>query len=285
MKTFHLFFGSTLIILSALLLPKTPIYTLEEALKKGLVEMQSLQMDADDELHLQVRNLTKRKDFKVRFTSGLQFSSQDTSEQDQVLLYNRTFLVKAGKQINPGFATFCTQASKRGAGSGSTFLLKEKPSAELSQLAQYLSKYRDSEHTLQSAVWIISDDHDLRGLHHDDPQKRLALLKYMSQLTGKPIPGYTVRYEMPRAGEVAFSAKAISIHSEHKFRLEEDAKISCSIFNEAGEEVQKVFENMQQRRGYNRFGVTLEAKDLPKGKYVSRVFKDGKLLEEIWVES
>jgi hypothetical protein len=77
----------------------------------------------------------------------------------------------------------------------------------------------------------------------------------------------------------------ISIHTDHQYELKENTKVSCRIYNEAGEVVQEVFEGMQQRKGFNLIEVTLDARDLPKGKYATRLFANGQLLQEIWVEA
>jgi RecB family endonuclease NucS len=79
--------------------PKVKTYELQKALDEGLVELLSIEYLGDKQLKIRVKNLHKRKDFKVHFKTGLQFASQDTSLQDQIIVRGRSVLVKAGKSV------------------------------------------------------------------------------------------------------------------------------------------------------------------------------------------
>lgn len=264
---------------------KVPVYSLSEALEKEIVELQQVQMNEDNELEITILNTTKRQEFRVQIEAGTQLFAHDSTLQDQVLAKNMIRYLKPGKTATYPIRSYCTEAHDRGAGNGDVFGLKAEQDVALRNLMQYLNKYNYEEEAVQGAVWVITDKHRLRGLHQADPERRAQLLRYMAELSGQPLPGYTVRYPMPQPGQPAFLDQPISIHSEHEYELTEDAEVSCRIYNTAGEEVQKVFEGMQQRRGFNRIEVTLEARDLPKGKYFTRIFANGQLLQEIQVET
>lgn len=264
---------------------KVKTYELQKAMDDGLVELLSIEHLGDKQLKIRIKNLHKRKDFKVHFKTGLQFASQDTSEQDQIIIHGRSVLAKAGKTVSPTFTSYCTQASNISPGSGSIFSLKKEADGKLMELASFLSKKRDMDYMAQQAVWVVSDDHDLRGLHHEDTQKALEIQQFVSELTGKPLPEYTIRYKEALEGQRAFTREAVMVVGIHAYQLKEDGYFSCRIYNEAGELVQEVFDNMLQKKGNVRFNFKLKAWNLPKGKYVSRVFKDGEVFEEKWVNT
>jgi len=264
---------------------KVVTYNLTEALEKGVAEIGDIEISGERKLKIRVKNLSSRKDIRIKFTPGLQFASQDTSEQDQVLIRGGNYLVRAGRHIAPSFPTFCTQSNYLGAGEGSMFALKTSGNDQLLALAEYLNTHRYLGDAAQHAVWVITNDHDLRGLHLDDKSKALQLQSFVAELTGKPLPAYTVRYRRVQERRVAFAAEAITIHGIHKYDLQEDAYLSCTIYNEKGEAVQKLFEQMHQRAGHNKIDFTFEARDLPKGKYVSKIFSGDKIIQEIWIES
>jgi len=260
-------------------------YTLQDAIDKKIIEIQNVEYVGESSLQLKIKNIHKRKDIKVQFETGLQFASRDTSEQDQIILIERILLVKAGRTISPKFVSYCTQATNMSPGKGSGFDLKSNANGKLLELAKFLSAIKDSEYTSQHAVWAVTNDHDLKGLHHDDTKTAFKIQKFVADLTGKEMPKYTVRYKDGSERQVAFTGEAIIIYGHHEYILEEDAKVTCQIFNEAGEMVQEVFNNMDQRRGKVRFNFHLKAMDLPKGKYVSRVTIAEKLFQEEWIES
>lgn len=277
----------SLLLSLLLILPitKIPVYTLTEALEKDLVKVEEVHMAEGNQLEIKLSNTTKRKEFRVKLEAGTQFLAVDSTIQDQILAKSVTRYLKPGKVAAYLGPSFCTEASNMGAGDGDLFILNEKQDPSLYSLMQYLKKYQYEDEAIQGAVWVLSDQHQLTGLHQTDPKKRFQLLQYMSELTGQPIPWYTVRYSMPQPRQPAFRDKPISIHSEHRYGLKQDGVVSCNIYNDKGELVQKVFEGMQQRRGFNYIEVTLDAKDLPKGKYITRIMANGEVLDEVQVEA
>lgn len=259
--------------------------SLQKAIEQKIIVLSTVKRVAKQSLQLKIQNVHKRKDIKVHFTTGLQFASKDSSEQDQIILQERTLLVKAGKSITPTFVSYCTQSKHRSPATGSLFTLKENADGKLLELASFLSKIRDSEYTTQHAVWTVTNDHDLKGLYHEDLKTAIKIQNFVADLTGKPLPKYTVQYKDGSERQVAFTGEAIVIYGHHEYILKEDAVVTCQIFNEAGEMVQQVFKDMAQRGGKIRFNFQLKALDLPKGKYVSKVLIDGKTFQEEWVEA
>lgn len=265
--------------------PVVKTYSLQEAIKKNIIKLEEVVYAGENKLRIKITNPHKRKSVKIHFKTGLQFASRDSSEQDRIILDERTILVKAGETKVPSFANYCTQASNRSPKKGSFFDLKEQADGKLLELAAYLADIDDINYMAQQAVWVVTDDHDLKGLYHANAMTAIKIQKFVAKLTGKPLPKYTIRYKDGRENEVAFTGEAVLICGVHEYRLEKDVLVSCKIFNEAGEMVQEVFKDMEQRAGGNRFSFKLKALDLPKGKYVSKVFIDGEVFQERWVES
>lgn len=268
-----------------LLTPKVSVYTFSEALDAAIIELQSVTMVEDNQLQVRVINTTRRKEFRVKLPAGLQFQAQDSTLQDQVLAKSQTRYLKPGKTVTYQVFSYCTEAEDISPSLGSTFVLKKEQWLPVQQLMDQLEHKNYEEGAVQHAVWALTNNHNLRGLYQSDPRLRLELLTMMSERTGQALPTFTVRYPRPEPGQPAFLEQPISIHTDHQYELKENTKVSCRIYNEAGEVVQEVFEGMQQRKGFNRIEVTLDARDLPKGKYATRLFTNGQLLQEIWVEA
>lgn len=259
--------------------------SLQEAIQQKIIVLSAVKCTEYQSLQLQLKNVHKRKDIKVHFATGLQFASRDTSEQDQIILQERTLLVKTGKSIRPTFVSYCTQSDYLSPSTGSLFDLKNNANGKLLELANFLSKIKDSQYTAQHAVWTVTNNHDLKGLHHDDFKTALKIQNFVAELTQKPLPKYTVRYKDGQERQVAFTGDAVVIYGHHEYTLTKDAIVTCQVFNEAGEMVQEVFKDMAQKGGKIRFNFKLKALDLPKGKYVSKVFIEGKTFQEEWVEA
>jgi len=264
---------------------KVKTYTLQEALAQEKAELLSATYIGDKRIRLKVKNPHKRKDIKIRFETGLQFASRDTSEQDQIILQARTLLVRAGATVTPSFASYCTQAKHLSPDEDSPYDIKKEANGKLLELCQFLSNEEEVDYIAQHAVWTVTNDHDLKGLWHQDTKTAIKIQNFVAKLTGKPLPKYTVRYKDGRERQVAFSAEAVIITARHQYDLEADATMTCKIYNEEGEMVQAVFENMPQKKGHHTFSFHLKALDLPAGKYVSKVFEGDNVFQEIWVET
>lgn len=265
--------------------PKTKTYELQEAIQKKMVQLVQVEYIGSKSLQLKIKNLHKKKDLKIHFSTGLQFASRDTSEQDQIILQERTLFVKAGRTISPSFVSYCTQASNRSPGKGSSFSLKENANGKLLELAGFLAGIKDSEYTNQHAVWTVTNDHDLKGLYHQDIKTAIKIQNFVAKLTGKPLPEYTIRYKDGSERQVAFTGEAIMIYGNHEYDLKTDATVTCQVFDEAGNMVQEIFKDMPQKAGHIKFNFRLKALDLPKGKYVSKVFINKETFQEKWVEA
>lgn len=263
--------------------PKT--YTLEEALSKKLIKLQSITATLGTDLSLKIENL-KSPDVKIQMSSGLEFVSRDTNHQDVIIFEEKSLLVKGGQTATIQLKGYCTEATRRSPRENSGFDLKTvEADAKLKKLADYLKKNKDVDKYLyQHAVWVLTDDHDLRGLYHDAPEKAIAMQKFMSDLSGKPMPKYTVRYNDGSIGEVAFTGETLYIRGFFEYDLEEGAVMTLEVYNEAGEMVQTVFKDMVQVIGHHKFKFELKTMDLPKGKYTSKLTKSGKLFKSMEVE-
>lgn len=275
------------LIFTLLLLPfpKVQVYQFSEALEAKIIEVEAIEMTSESQLLIRLNNVTRHKEFRVKVAAGTQFQAQDSTLQDQVLARSQTRYLKPGKTGTYQLPAYCTESGDISPALGSTFVQKKEQWPPLQQLMDRLQHKNYEAAAVQHAVWVLTDHHDLRGLYQSDPRLRIELLTLMSEQTGRPVPAYTVRYPGSQPGQPAFLDEPISIHTDHQYELRESAKVSCRIYNEAGDLVQEVFEDMQQRAGFNRIEVTLDARDLPKGKYLTRLFVNGNVLQEIWVEA
>ncbi|BDS12248.1 hypothetical protein [Aureispira anguillae] len=287
MKFIHLL--SLILVFPTLLFaavpPKVKTLSLNHAIQQKIISLNKVKYIGKQSLQLTIKNIHKRKDIKIHFPTGLQFASKDSSEQDQIILQERILLVRAGKSISPSFVSYCTQSDHLSPGLNSEFKLKENANGQLLELAQFLATIKDSQYTSQHAVWAVTNDHDLKGLHHNDFKTALKIQKFVADLTGKPLPQYTVRYRDGSERQVAFTGETILIYGNHQYTLSQDALVTCQIFNEAGEMVQEVFKDMKQKKGKVRFNFHLKTMDLPKGKYVSKVIINNQTFKEQWVEA
>lgn len=275
-----------LLLIGASASPAPKVYTLQDALDKKLIEVtEVLSKDGGTKVKLAINNLHKKQDLKIQIPSGVQFASRDTSEQDIIIIEEKFLFVKAKSAASLLLNGYCTQATNRSPSKGSTFSLKPNADGILLKLSEYLYQNKEvDEYLYQHAIWVVTNDHDLKGLHHDDPEKSIAMHKFISDLTGKQMPKYTVRYDDGREGEVAFTGIIVMIYGNFEYDLDKDCAMTCEIYNESGEMVQSVFKDMMQKQGHSKFQFKLKARDLPKGKYTSKLFKSGEIFMEMEVE-
>lgn len=254
-------------------------YDLAEALEKGFVKLEASGTGGHTNQSLSIRltNLHKKK-WELVIPAGFLFQSQDTSEQDLLVVRARTLKMEKGKNPKLRLHALCTQANNASPGLGSTFLAYQLASGPLLSLAQYLHKKRLSDAEAQDAVWAITDNHPISYIGNSD------LAAFMAELLGKRLPGYTIEHQgRSRPGQPAFRDEPALVHGLLEYQTSTDCQASFGLYNAEGEQVVVGFENQTQRAGRHRFKFHFEILNLPKGKYYARMTSGDAVLGEMEV--
>lgn len=260
----------TLFHLSVCLLAFSKTTTLEEALHNKWVAttivMQPNEAAEGRKLRLSVKNLTKRE-LTVTIPLGFVFAAKDSTVQDFIHLENKEIALKPLATRSYFMNSLCIRASRRSPHNGDVFLATTLASSNLVALTRFaFEKKLHNLDAMQSALWAISDKHDLVGIDH------LEMAKFVAQSLGKPLPDYFVHYKNRDVAGMtaAMSLEPLAINGVFQYTLTSDQQVKLDLVDTAGTSVLKDFnmvETMTQTKGRHRFTFSMELKGVPRGTY------------------
>lgn len=252
---------------------------LTEALSAGYVTLRAEGTGGHTEnsLSLKIENL-HRKNWTLRIPAGFRFISQDSSEQDLLVVRDRTVELEKGKGRTVRLYAFCMQARHVSPRPGSAFLAASLVSGSLLELARHLDAHRYEDGEVQDAIWAVTDAHPLT--HIGDPD----LVLFVSQLLGKPLPGYTIDHHgQARPGEIAYRPEPAVVRGVFTYETDRDRPATFGLYDAQGERLLTGFEDQPQRAGRHKFTFRFEIRQIPAGTYYVRMVSQGEVLGELEV--
>ena len=255
--------------------------TLQEALQKKwittIVTMQPNEATDGRNLRISIKNLTKIE-LTINIPVGFIFQAADSTVQDFIHLENKELNIAALSSKSTFMNARCIRASRSSPHNGDTFLATTLASSQLLALTTFaFEKKLHNLNDMQSALWSVSDNHELYGIGH------FELLKFVAQLVNKPMPDYTVNYNFhdEPGATAATSLEPLAIEGVFQYTLPTDLQVKLDLVDTAGVSVLKNFDMvkvMSQKKGRHRFTFELELKGIARGIYFVKMTSasDGK---------
>ncbi|MBI1307738.1 MAG: hypothetical protein GC181_14135 [Bacteroidetes bacterium] len=208
----------------------------------------------------------------LKIEAGRRLLSEDSLEQDIFLVHENRFELKPHeKKVVSGFG-FCCQSSNHSPHSGSGFKIGFMAPEKWIRLAKYIDQHRDVNTGIQTAVWILSNNHSISGLRYNGSESEKQLLNIVSDLSGQEMPWYFTKYAPDTAR--AFSDRPVKITGEIPFSLKNNAVVSIVVADAHGRVVDHIREAKIFNRGDYTEMLNLSVDHWPKGKYHIRIFTD-----------
>lgn len=209
----------------------------------------------------------------------MQLNSEDSTIQDLIITDTRLLELAAGSKRRLIINAMCIQPSNGSPYANSVFKLGIMANDTLVKLAQYLATKGYQDDLGQSAIWAMVNNEGLENVYGSDPTRLQDLLQFMHELTGKPLPWYNKEKAAPPVGQVYTQEPAI-IHANFEFKLAMAGTARLAIYNEAGEVVYVIKDNMMVKSGKSTMKFRIEVRMYEVGKYFVRLELNGKLQEE-----
>ncbi|MCX6296793.1 MAG: hypothetical protein NTX97_12170 [Bacteroidetes bacterium] len=285
MKSFH----PISFLLVAFTLTEIPvfanvIFSVEDAAKKGFVKLsiKSKGGYTGEVIEMKIQNLTNRK-INLKLEAGRRLDSKHQNEQDILVTKQQEFFVDANQPKIINVCGMCCQANNSAPTSKFEYSVGNLADSNLIKMAMFIDKNKYyTNYSAQQSVWVISDDNSLGSIDDGDSEIKNKLRTFVSKLTGKTIPPYEINYKSGNDGSAM--GRAVSIDGVFNYTLPMTCHASMAIYNEHGDIVQIIFENLQSDKGeYNHF-YTFRTKNLPQGIYYARVNADGMLQKQMKIE-
>ena len=210
----------------------------------------------------------------VLIEAGRRLSADTTADQD-IFIVKEAFLVMAPYQYKKtDIFGFCCESHDHSPDKGHTFTVGKMAPEPWVKLAKYINQHaaKLGLYTIQSAVWVMSDNHSLSGISATDAESD-DLTRFVAQLTGKTIPWYKTSYKQV-PGRV-HSGEAAAVTGEISFQMRAASVVSVHVVNSRGMTVAVLEEDKGYMTGTHTYQLNINTGRLPKGKYKILVLEDG----------
>lgn len=131
---------------------------------------------------------------RTSIPAGWVFVSEVEGVQDLIVMREEAIALAPNGRTTVTCRAFCCEASHSGPGQNEIYRKGHPASDKLMILARSVDSLRFDDDIVQSAVWVLSDGHDIASLGALDGSTNDTLRNRLSALSGQPAPRYTVRY-------------------------------------------------------------------------------------------
>ena len=254
--------------------PAPEKYTsIETLIKEGLIttEIKGKGGHSGNCINFRIKNISG-KTINLDIEAGRRLFSKNESLQDILIVKNKKVKIAPGNETDIAGYGFCCQSSNGGPSSGSIFSVGEMAPENWVELAQLIDKNDFPVDKIQSAVWVLSNDHPLSSVGRFGMEDVQPLLEKLATIKNIEIPWYTVKYKDDTS--TVFSDQVETLQCEIEYFVRDHAGITINVRDESGRVYSTLIKGTHFQRGYHTYPIKLNVLGWKKGKYTISVYQN-----------
>jgi hypothetical protein len=240
---------------------------------KGFIstELKSLGGHTSDCIELELQSHSDDSQY-CWIEPGRRLVSRDTNEQD--ILIVKQYLIPLGprQKITLRLFGFCCESTMATPKPNSKFSLGHMAPAEWIQLAVFISQNSFPASAIQSAVWVLSNHHELGSIHYSDFKAIYPLRAELARILNEPIPWYYITYE--HDDTLVFSGRHETVYGDITFESRNNGVATIHVRDGKGRLMAMINQGSAVGPGEHRYPLTLDVRGWPKGEYRVVVTED-----------
>jgi hypothetical protein len=222
-------------------------------------------------MNIHVENLTDDT-LNVLLEPGRRLVSIDSSIQDIFIVKKRKIRLPPLVKFIIGGYGFCCQSSNGAPRKGQRFKIGYMAPEKWVKLAEFIDIHNFPTRAVQSAVWVMSNDHPVSSIHDAKPEKVIKLKKFVAKLKGVELPWYSLTYVEDTAR--LFSNKPEMLWGKIEYQIKNNTVITVNVRNEQGDKVKTLIDQISKGPGHYYLDVKLPVENWPRGKYFIYIIED-----------
>jgi hypothetical protein len=202
----------------------------------------------------------------------------------QTMMVTQSLLVNLAPKQKKNYRLYamCTEASQAGPNPKMAFKLGHRTYGHLLEMAELLHRKKYQGNAAQDAVWCLTDNHDISSIYSTDTAMMYDLRRQVAKAKGFALSKI---YETEKVGSNAQSAPTFRTTTTYSgsftYNVGRSCKILIALFDEQ-DKMKKVYVNNEnQREGKYTYNYQISSDDTQNKKHYLRVFRDGKMEDEI----
>ncbi len=248
--------------------------SLVELLEQGRIELspRGLGGHSGECLKVDVKNRAASR-IRTSIPAGWVFVSQVEGVQDLIVVREEAIALAPNGQTTVTCRAFCCEASNSGPSENEAYRKGHPAPEKLATLARFVDSLGYDDGIVQSAIWVLSDGHDIGSLGALDSSANDTLRNKLSALSGQPAPRYSVRYaedeRMACSGRPASISRIVSVARGVPDRL------TIVVRSDGGRLIEVIKQRMPIDAGRTLVPVELNVLNWPQGRYAIYAWTDG----------
>lgn len=233
-----------------------------------------------DVISMKIKNLSPDT-LIINVEAGRRLDSKDSTMQDILVIKDLVIMLVTKEEKTFDVTGYCCQAHNRSPATKSIFLVGNLAERKLFETARYISKAKLSTSSIQSAIWCMSDSNDLASVVDDGTEEVSKLKRILAKLNNIEVPWYSTFYKKIR--NQLFSGIPSHVNGKIDYYINDLSSVQINIRDEKGTIVKSFAGGNSVTRGDHSFLMNWDVSTIPKGKYTIRIYQEGRLLKELFI--
>ncbi|MBL0913559.1 MAG: hypothetical protein IBJ09_14425 [Bacteroidia bacterium] len=226
-------------------------------------------------VNLQMKNNRSDTQF-VWIEAGRRLDNPVETDQDILLVREEKIALPPFAKTQRLLFGFCCQASNGAPKTDTTFRIGSMAGGNLEWLAGFIDHKKYDTYTIQQAVWVFSDNHQLASVVAGRDPLIIDLRKAMAKKLNITLPWYDIQYRT--VDNTPFSGQHTRVTGEIEFSSASAGFLSINIRNEVGMLMHVVTEEENALYGSTyTVPLNIPVEHWGKGRYSVNVYIDGNL--------
>ena len=204
---------------------------------------------------------------------GRIFFCENDSMQNLVVMRSLYFKLAPKKALREPIFAFCCVARKLSPEKNTLFRNGYADDGYYKSLATFVEKHNFSKSDIQSAVWVISDNHPIASICGQKNDSASDLKFWLSNTLNRAFPWYCIEYDMQDTS--VFQNKHLKLTGVFTFRVPHYSNVTIQVRGKSGRIIDYILNSKACNVGEYDFPVDLNVHNWPKGTYEIMVFSDG----------
>lgn len=225
---------------------------------------------------IQLEIINKSKDSLYVFIEpGRRLIAGDSTKQDIFIVRKDLLALQAFEKKTIPLYGFCCESNNGSPYENMKYSIGFMAPKKWVELANFIDSNKFDKGIVQSAVWVLSNNHSLSSVYSSDKEGTMKLRKKLSQLTGQAIPWFNTNYENSTDSNTVFSGRQNKVSGLVDFYVKNTTQLSIRVINEKGIQIKLLEPPAPYNPGAYSYFMDLDVSGWPKGQYYLCVYEDG----------
>jgi hypothetical protein len=285
-------FSFLLVIFLSLQTKAETAYKLTEAIQKNLVTVSMSGAKSDTSFHgdysthygscmaMEIVSTTS-ENLNLNLEYGYRLVPDDSSLQTMMVTQSLIVKLQPRQKKNYRVYAMCTEAHDGGPGPEEKFVLRNRATGNLLGLAELINRKKYQNDAAQNAVWCLTNDYELSSIYSEDTVMMYDLRRFVAKAKGLSLAKIYASSDGSYSPPERIVAMRTIYSGSLSYSFSRTSKVMIALFDEDNHMKKVYVNNETQRDGEYTYNYQIGSDEMDNKKHYLRMFRDGKLEEEI----